>query len=102
MKTKHITIWKQKLQNKNIGKRNILFFVLVIIVFIFVVIPFIKLPLGNKYCCEQPLVRWKFAVYYGECWEGEGGDGCKFTKIEGTGWREYFGLKDFECPCDKK
>jgi hypothetical protein len=73
----------------------------IIAVIVFVLIPFIRLSIGNKYCCEQSLVRWKYAIYYGECWEGEGGDGCKFTKIEGTGWREYFGLKDFECPCEK-
>ena len=89
---------KKKKKRKKTGK----ILIIGIILLICVIIPFLRLRVGNEYCCEQPLVRWKFAIYYGECWEGESGDSCKFTKIEGTGWREYFGLKDFECPCDKK
>ena len=79
-------------------KKQIIILIVIILVSL---IPFARLPVGGKLCCEQPLVRWKYAIYYGECWEGEGGGGCDFKKIEGTGWREYFGLKNIECPCDK-
>jgi hypothetical protein len=72
-----------------------------ILLFCFVVLPFYQLPIaGREYCCEQPVFRWKYAIYYGECFEGEGGEGNDYKKIEGTGWMEYFGLKGFECPCD--
>jgi len=101
-----ITIWKRKMrkENKEIGKKHILLLIPVIIGFILVVTPFIKLPVSNESCYGKPLVRWKFAIYYGEYWgvDGEGGESCDFTKIEGTGWREYFGLKDIGCPCNKK
>lgn len=45
-------------------------------------------------CCESPTVRWKFALYCGEC---DDETGCHFTKIEGTGWMEYFGIKKMDC-----
>jgi hypothetical protein len=67
-------------------------------VFIFVVTPFMKLRVGNKYCCEQPVFRWKYAIYYGECWEGEGGDGCEFTKIEENRLARIFWVKKFCMP----
>ena len=98
-----IVRWKRKLtpENKKTNIRKMLlavFFVILLICFVY--IPLI-LHLPTNCRCEQPVFRWKYAIYYGECFQGEGGNGNNFQKIEGTGWREYFGLRDFECPCDK-
>jgi hypothetical protein len=40
---------------------------------------------------ESPVVRWKFALYYGEC---DAETGCHFNKIPHTGILEYLGLKN--------
>lgn len=50
----------------------------------------------DYYCCESPTYRWKFAIYCGEC---DDETGCHFSKIEKTGFMEYFGL--WEIPCEK-
>lgn len=42
------------------------------------------------YCAESLVVRWKFAIYTGEC---DAETGCHFYKMEGTGILEYFGFK---------
>lgn len=51
------------------------------------------------YCCESPTVRWKFALYCGEC---DGETGCRFTKIEGSGILEYLELREMDCPVENQ
>lgn len=71
------------------------------IVITFSLVALITLTLGfgvkintRYYCCESPTVRWKFAIYCGEC---DNETGCHYVKIKGTGVREYFGLKKIDC-----
>ena len=102
-----IVRWKRKLtdENRTRKKKRMMLTVSVVIVFVcFAYIPyFIHLPVSEKKCsCEEPVFRWKYAIYCGECYQGEGSGkygNCNFQKIEGTGCREYFGLRNFECPC---
>ena len=50
-----------------------------------------RVRLGTgRYYAEQPVVRWKFAIYYGEC---DDETGCHFSKMDDTGPLEYFGLR---------
>ena len=100
-----IVRWKRRLspENKKANIRKMLLAVFIVIPLIyFVYIPLIlHLPTNKDYCCGYPVFRWKYAIYCGESFQGEGGNGNNFQKIEGTGWREYFGFRDFKCPCDK-
>ncbi len=48
----------------------------------------------NYYCCESPTVRWKFAIYCGEC---DSETGCHYSKLENTGLLEYFGYRIVDC-----
>lgn len=66
---------------------------LIMILLLFAFSYFGKLGTG-EYCAESPIVRWKFAIYTGEC---DDETGCHFTKMQGTGVLEYFGLKRFPC-----
>ena len=70
----------------------------IFIAFLVFIVP-VYIPI-QKNCCEYGLLRWKFAVYYVDGWEGEGGGGSYREKMEGSGWREYFGLKEIKCPCE--
>lgn len=45
-------------------------------------------------CGESPVVRWKFAIYRGEC---DDETGCHFSKMEENGMAAYFGLKKISC-----
>ena len=49
----------------------------------------VRLTTG-RYYAESPVVRWKFAIYTGEC---DDETGCHFVKMAGTGLLEYVGLK---------
>ncbi len=71
-----------------------------IITTIIIVLYFIKIDTG-KFCCEYGLVKWKFAIYYYDSWKGEGGDGTYVRKLDKSGWKEYFGLKEIKCPCEQ-
>lgn len=62
--------------------------------FCLVMISFIKIK-TDYYCCESPTIRWKFAIYCGEC---DDETGCHYTLVKNTGVLEYFGLKPI--PCD--
>ena len=42
------------------------------------------------YYAESPIVRWKFAIYTGECNDETG---CHYLKMKETGILEYFGVK---------
>lgn len=46
------------------------------------------------YCGDLPVVRWKFAIYRGEC---DDETGCHFYKMENNGVREYFGFRKINC-----
>ena len=48
----------------------------------------------DYYYCESPTVRWKLAIYCGEC---DAETGCHFVKLKGTGPLEYFGLREIDC-----
>lgn len=71
----------------------ILIFLLVIVLCIIGVSQFIKID-TNYYCCESPTVRWKFALYCGEC---DDETGCHYTRLNGTGLLEYLGLREVNC-----
>lgn len=71
----------------------------IVITFSLVVLITLPLSLGvkintNYYCCESPTVRWRFAIYCGEC---DAETGCHYEKIKGTGVMEYLDLKGVEC-----
>ncbi len=63
--------------------------------FSLVIISFIKIK-TDYYCCESPTIRWRFAIYCGEC---DDETGCHYIHLNNTGILEYFGLKPI--PCDK-
>jgi hypothetical protein len=69
------------------------YIVIAISILIFGISYTIKFDTG-MYCAESPVVRWKFAIYTGEC---DDETGCHFYKLEGTGILEYFGLKKITC-----
>lgn len=74
--------------------------IMIVLVFVSVLITgtsFTRIAVGDKYCCMSPVVRWKFAIYTGEC---DAETGCHFHKLKGTGLLEYFGLKKINCPCE--
>lgn len=52
----------------------------------------------DYYCCESPTVRWKFAIYCGEC---DDETGCHYIKLEDTGILEYFGFREVNCKMNK-
>jgi len=54
---------------------------------------FVKIDTGMT-CGESPVVRWKFAIYIGEC---DDETSCHFSKMEENGILEYFGLKKISC-----
>jgi len=45
----------------------------------------------GRYTVLEPVWRWKFAIYTGEC---DDETGCHFEKMPGTGLLEYVGLKE--------
>ena len=67
---------------------------LLFLFFAFLVVNYTRIGTG-RYCNESPEVRWKFAIYAGECWE-DGEELCSFYKIEDTGLKEYLGLAESE------
>ncbi|MFN3967929.1 hypothetical protein [Flavobacterium sp.] len=76
-------------------KSNKLIYLLIsIIVAILLISYFVPINTG-RYCSESPVLRWKFAIYRGEC--NDVSDSCDFTKMENTGVLEYFGLKKIYC-----
>jgi hypothetical protein len=71
-------------------KLKIIFYILIVtFLLIFGISYTVKFGTG-KYCAESPVVRWKFAIYTGEC---DDETACHFSKMEGTGILEYFGFK---------
>lgn len=73
---------------------KIFFYIIItILATIFVVSYFVKIDTGMA-CGESPVVRWKFAIYRGEC---DDETGCHFSKMEENGVAEYFGLKKISC-----
>lgn len=56
---------------------------------VFAVSYFVKIDTG-LYFAESPIVRWKFAIYTGECNDETG---CLYLKMKETGILEYFGVK---------
>ena len=52
---------------------------------------FVKIRTGENYHGLSPIVRWKCALYYGEC---DDETGCHFTKIPKTGIMEYLGIHE--------
>ena len=72
------------------------FKVLVIVTSIFLTVffsfsYFVKIRTGENYHGLSPIVRWKCALYYGEC---DDETGCHFTKIPKTGIMEYLGIHE--------
>jgi len=70
-----------------------LYLIIAILVFIFTISYFVKIDTGMT-CGESPVVRWKFAIYRGEC---DDETGCHFSKMKENGIVEYFGLKKISC-----
>ena len=68
------------------------FLSLVILSSVLMAIYHIRIGTG-RYCSESPEVRWKFAVYAGECTDLNDGNDCHFYKIKDTGLMEYLGLR---------
>lgn len=52
---------------------------------------FVKIRTGENYHGLSPIVRWKCALYTGEC---DNETGCHFTKIPNTGIWEYLGINE--------
>ena len=52
---------------------------------------FVKIRTGENYHGLSPIVRWKCALYTGEC---DNETGCHFTKIPKTGIMEYLGIHE--------
>jgi len=52
---------------------------------------FVKIRTGETYHGLSPIVRWKCALYFGEC---DDETGCHFTKIPKTGMMEYLGINE--------
>lgn len=73
---------------KIIMKPKIFFY---LIIAIFAISYFVKIDTGMT-CGESPVVRWKFAIYRGEC---DDETGCHFSKMEENGILEYVGLKKY-------
>lgn len=74
-----------------IRKRSIYLFIIFIILILGAsVIWFTRIGTG-RYCFESPEVRWRLAIYLGEC---DDVSGCHYRKRPGTGVLEYFGLRD--------
>ena len=48
----------------------------------------------GRYCGESPVVRWRLAIYTGEC---DDEAGCHFARLDGTGPAEYFGFRPIRC-----
>lgn len=75
-------------------KYKIFFYLIItILAIIFAVSYLVKIDTGMT-CGESPVVRWKFAIYRGEC---DDETGCHFSKMEENGVAEYFGLKKISC-----
>ena len=53
---------------------------------------------GGGYCGESPAVRWRGAIYTGEC---DDETGCHYIKLSDNGLREYLGLAPIRCPGGK-
>jgi hypothetical protein len=52
---------------------------------------FVKIRTGEWNHGLSPIVRWKCALYWGEC---DDETGCHFTKIPNTGILEYLGINE--------
>ena len=52
---------------------------------------FVKIRTGETYHGLSPIVRWKCALYTGEC---DDETGCHFQKIPNTGMLEYLGINE--------
>ncbi len=70
--------------------KKLFYFLLGVSTIIFAVSHFLKIGTGLYYA-QSPIVRWKFAIYTGECNDETG---CNYLKMKGTGVFEYFGLKE--------
>ena len=70
-----------------------LLFLLLFLSFTLIVIYHTRIGTG-RYCTELPKVRWKFAIYAGECTDLDDGNACSYYKIEDTGLMEYLGLAE--------
>ena len=54
---------------------------------------------GGGYCYDlTPAVRWRGAVYTGECNDETG---CHYVRLDGSGLREYLGVSPIRCPDGK-
>ncbi|MBK5142306.1 hypothetical protein I2494_00975 [Budviciaceae bacterium BWR-B9] len=74
-----------------VKKRNFIIAILSAVLFamIFYVICYARIGTG-RYCYESPEVRWRLAIYTGECNDETG---CFYAKRAGTGILEYFGIR---------
>lgn len=71
-------------------KKKISYFVLILLGLIVLNGYYNRIGTNSSYCGESPTVRWKFAIYCGECNDETG---CNYIKVKGTGVLEYFGFK---------
>lgn len=63
----------------------------IFLTFFFTFAYFVKIETGERYDGLSPIVRWKCALYWGEC---DSETGCHFTKIPNTGILEYLGINE--------
>jgi hypothetical protein len=77
--------------------KSVFYIFLVVLTTVFAISYFVKIGTGLYYA-DSPIVRWKFAIYTGEC---DDETGCHYLKMEETGVFEYFGLKEIPL-IDKK
>ncbi len=73
--------------------KKMIIILLMLILSVSAVSYFVRIDTG-KYCGESPVVRWKFAIYIGEC---DAETGCHFIKMKDTGVLEYLGFKEITC-----
>lgn len=78
--------------------KKIMYFILIFASIVFLIGFFCKIE-TNYSCCESPTVRWKFALYCGEC---DSETGCHYSKLENTGLLEYLGLRTVDCEPNSK
>ncbi|MFT5822188.1 MAG: hypothetical protein ACI8ZM_003444 [Crocinitomix sp.] len=77
-------------------KKRLKILAITVMVILGITATFVKIE-TNYNCCESPTVRWKFAIYCGEC---DDETGCHYVQVADTGILEYFGLKSI--PCDQE
>lgn len=80
---------------KNTFRKSIKIIVFGLIFLLVIIAVLYHLRIGTgRYCTESPELRWKFAIYAGECTDLNDGNDCSFYKIPDTGLLEYLGLRD--------